>query len=121
MPTSSANQPRDLSAVPARVARLNRADIAGRRAISAPESPGGYQVPTHQDVRADGERLPPRSPQKPAGRSQEDTVGVLQTRASDLPAKNRNRSTRPRERTPKNRYASDASKGSSLHQDADEA
>jgi transposase InsO family protein len=45
-------------------------------------------MPTKQCVRADEERLPARSPQKPAGRSQEDTIGVLQTRAGDLPAKN---------------------------------
>jgi len=47
-------------------------------------------MPTQQCVRADEERLPAAcSPQKPAGRSQEETVGVLQTRTGDLAAKNR--------------------------------
>jgi hypothetical protein len=46
-------------------------------------------VPTKQCVRADEERLLARSPQKSTGRSEEDTIGVLQTRAGDLSAKNR--------------------------------
>ncbi len=54
-----------------------------------PPSPNKPAMPTQKRVRADEERLPARSPQKPAGRSQKDTVGVLQTRASDLTAKNR--------------------------------
>jgi hypothetical protein len=39
-------------------------------------------------VRADEERLLARSPQKSTGCSEEDTIGVLQTRAADLSAKN---------------------------------
>ena len=46
-------------------------------------------MPTQQGVRADEERLPARPAQKPAGRSQKDTVGLLQTRTSDLATKNR--------------------------------
>jgi hypothetical protein len=46
-------------------------------------------MPTKQCVRADEERLLARSPQKSTGRSEEDTIGVLQTRAGDLSAKNR--------------------------------
>ena len=45
-------------------------------------------MPTKQCVRADEERLLARSPQKSTGRSEEETIGVLQTRAGDLPAKN---------------------------------
>jgi hypothetical protein len=46
-------------------------------------------MPTQQRVRADEQRLPTRSPEKPAGRSQKDTVGLRQTSTSDLTAKNR--------------------------------
>jgi len=46
-------------------------------------------VPTKQCVRAHEEQLLARSPQKSTGRSEEDTIGVLQTRAGDLSAKNR--------------------------------
>ena len=46
-------------------------------------------MPTQQGVRTDKERPPARSPQQPAGRSQKDTVGLRQTRTSDLTAKNR--------------------------------
>jgi len=46
-------------------------------------------MPTQQRFRANKERPPARFPQDPAGRSKEDTVGVLETRTSDLAAKNR--------------------------------
>ena len=70
------------------------ADVLRRRgsagtAPQGPPSPNKPAMPTQQRVRADEERLPARSPQKPAGGSQEDTVAVLQTRAGDLLAKNR--------------------------------
>jgi hypothetical protein len=42
-----------------------------------PPSPNELAMPTQQGVRTDEERLPARSPKKPAGRSQKDTVGVL--------------------------------------------
>ena len=68
---------------------LRRRGSAGTAPRVGPPSPNKPAMPTQQRVRADEERLPARSPQKPAGRSQEDTVAVLQTRAGDLPAKNR--------------------------------
>jgi hypothetical protein len=69
------------------------AEIAGRPGTAPrvrPASPNKPAMPTKQCVRADEERLlVARSPQKSTGRSEEDTIGVLQTRAGDLSAKNR--------------------------------
>ena len=68
------------------------AEIAGRpgrRPAYVPASPNKPTVPTKQCVRADEERLLARSSQKSTGRSEEDTIGVLQPRAGDLSAKNR--------------------------------
>ena len=93
-----------------------------------PTSPNKPAVSTQQGVRADEERLLARSPQKPTGCSEEDTIGVLQTRAGDLAAKNRKLMSKHndlelleltrtqtqrshRERTPNNRYTSDTNKG----------
>ena len=61
----------------------------GRRPRVRPASPNKPAVPTKQCVRAHEEQLLARSPQKSTGRSEEDTIGVLQTRAGDLSAKNR--------------------------------
>jgi hypothetical protein len=46
-------------------------------------------MPTQQRVRADEERMLACSPQKSAGRSEEDTVCVAKTRAADPSAKDR--------------------------------
>jgi hypothetical protein len=46
-------------------------------------------MPAQQCVRADEERRSARSAQYSAGRSQEDTVTLVQPRPSDLAAKNR--------------------------------
>jgi hypothetical protein len=71
------------------------ADVRGDRGPAGtaprvgPASPNKPAVPTKQCVRADEERLLAGSPQRPTGRSEEDTIDVLQTRAGDLSAKNR--------------------------------
>jgi len=62
---------------------------AGTAPGVGPPPPNKLAMPTQQRVRADEQRLPTRSPEKPAGRSKEDTVGLRQTRTSDLAAKNR--------------------------------
>jgi hypothetical protein len=62
---------------------------AGTAPGVGPASPNELAIPTQHPVGADEERPPARSAEKPAGRGQKDTVGVLQTRAADPTAKNR--------------------------------
>jgi hypothetical protein len=62
---------------------------AGTAPGVGPPPPNKLAMPTQQRVRADEQRLPTRSPKKLAGRSKKDTVGLRQTRTSDLAAKNR--------------------------------
>jgi hypothetical protein len=60
---------------------------AGTSRGVVPPSANKQAVPTQQRVRADEERPPARTAQNPAGRSQKDTIGILQTRPGDLSAK----------------------------------
>jgi hypothetical protein len=62
---------------------------AGTAPGVGPPPPNKLAMPTQQRVPADEQRLPTRSPEKPAGRSKEDAVRLRQTRTSDLAAKNR--------------------------------
>jgi hypothetical protein len=64
-----------------------RRSWAGRD--GAPRTSSVSEQAGDECVRADEERLLARSPQKSTGRSEEDTIGVLQTRAADLSAQNR--------------------------------
>src|SRR5712692_9268606 len=70
-------------------AELRDRGPAGTAAGVGPPSPDEPAMPTQQRFRANKERPPAGFPQDPAGRSQEDTVGVPETRTSDLATKNR--------------------------------
>jgi len=54
-----------------------------------PPPPHKLAMPAEQGVRANEERLPARSAEKPAGRRQKHPVGLAQARTGDLAAKNR--------------------------------
>ena len=59
-----------------------------------PSPPHQLAMPTQQRVGMDEER-PARSPQQLAGRSKEDAVTLVQPRAGDLAAKNRQFMSKP--------------------------
>jgi hypothetical protein len=104
-----------------------RSRAAGDGARVGPPSPNKLRMPTQQRVRAYEERLPTRSPQKPAGRSQETrspsskrgratwrrrTASSCRstTISSSLNSPERRRSAATASARPNNRYTSDTNK-----------